>query len=446
MEYSQRLISLDILRGLTIAGMVVVNDPGSWEYVYPPLRHVPWHGVTPTDFVFPFFLFIVGVSVVLAFSRRRQDQVDDGVLLRKTLVRSLMIFGFGLFLAISSTTLGFKVAQLLVGVLLLYGLSEIQRPATRGGAVRQKWILGGVMVVVVALFVGLNPSFSLSNFRWPGVLQRIAIVFFVCALLFLKTHWKTQAIVGSVLLVGYWLLMTLVPIPIDPIIAEALVSGEVLRSSGMVPVEGIKALSEGYIAANLEPGVNLQAWLDRMLMPGRIYEKTWDPEGLLSTLPAIGSGITGMLAGHMILRSKQKHDIANNLFMYGFCLFVLGSVWNWFFPFNKNLWSSSFVLYTSGLSMLTLAALYWFVDLKKKGEGNPLFYMGKVFGANAISAYVLHGLFARLSVPVRNGFMEFMLGTGMQGEFASLLWAVTYTLFIFAIAYAMYRRRIFLKL
>ena len=142
----------------------------------------------------------------------------------------------------------------------------------------------------------------------------------------------------------------------------------------------------------------------------------------------------------------QKRIKANNLFIYGFCLFVAGSIWNWFFPFNKNLWSSSFVLYTAGLSTLTFAALYWFVDLKKKGEGNPLFFMGKVFGANAISAYVLHGLFARLSFPVRDGFMSWMLNTGVAGEFASLLWASTYTLFIFAIVYVMYKRRLFLKL
>ncbi|MBX2819621.1 MAG: DUF1624 domain-containing protein [Rhodothermaceae bacterium] len=446
MELSKRLISLDILRGLTIAGMIVVNDPGSWDYVYPPLRHAPWHGITPTDFVFPFFLFIVGISVVLAFTRRRQEDADSHQLMNKTIIRSLMIFGFGLFLAVSSTTLGFKLAQLLVGVLLLYGLTEIQQPLEKGGTRQKKLVLGGVMLAAVVLFIALNPSFSLPNFRLPGVLQRIAVVFLICAFLFLRTTWKTQAIIGSLLLVGYWLLMTLVPVPIDPVVEAALASGEVLRSSGMVSVEGIEALSGSYIAGNLEPGVNLQAWLDRVFIPGRIYEKTWDPEGLLSTLPAIGSGIAGMLAGHMILNEDGKEKKANNLFIYGFCLFVAGSVWNWFFPFNKNLWSSSFVLYTAGLSTLTFAALYWFVDLKKKGNSNPLFFVGKVFGANAITAYVLHGLFARLSFPVRDGFMSSMLNTGIAGEFASLLWATVYTLFIFAIAYVMYRRRLFLKL
>lgn len=446
MDYSQRLISLDILRGLTIGGMIVVNDPGSWDYVYAPLRHAPWHGITPTDFVFPFFLFIVGVSVVLAFTKRKQQGATDSQLLSKTAIRFFMIFGFGLYLAVSTSSLLFKVAHIVVGILLLYGLTEIQRPASKGGTRQQKLILGGVMLVAVGLFIGLNPAFSLPDFRIPGVLQRIAIGFIACAILYLKTTWKTQAIIGSVLLVGYWLLMTVVPVPIDPVVEQALISGEVLRSSGMVPVEGLKAISDNYIAGNLEPGVNLQAWVDRMFVPGRIYERTWDPEGLLSTLPAIGTGITGMLAGYMVLHQTDKAKTANNLFVYGFCLFVAGSVWNWFFPYNKNLWSSSYVLYTSGLSALTFAALYWFVDLKKKGEKNPLFYMGKVFGANAISAYVLHSLFARLTFPVRDGFMSSAMAAGLAGEFASLMWATLYTLFIFAIAYVMYKRKIFLKL
>ena len=446
MELPQRLISLDILRGLTIAGMIVVNDPGSWAYVYPPLRHAAWHGITPTDFVFPFFLYIVGVSIVLAFARRRQEHVGDRPLIRKTIVRSLMIFGLGFYLAISSPTIGFKVAQLVVGILLLYGLSEIQRPAEKGGTRQHALILGGIMIIAVGLFLVLHPTFSFSNVRLPGVLQRIAIVFLLCAFLFLKTNWKTQAIIGSVLLVGYWLVMTLVPVPIDAVIEEALASGEVLRSSGMVSVEGLRALSEGYIAGNLEPGVNLQAWLDRALIPGRIWEKTWDPEGLLSTLPALATGITGMLAGHMVLRKDTKEQKVISLFVYGFAMFVIGSVWDWFFPFNKNLWSSSFVLYTSGLSTLTFAALYWFVDLKKKGNSNLLFYMGKVFGANAITAYVLHSLFARLASPPKDAFMASLMNAGAAGEFASLLWAIVYTLFIFAIVYGMYKRRLFLKL
>lgn len=446
MDLSQRLTSLDILRGLTIAGMVIVNDPGSWSYVYPPLRHAPWHGITPTDFVFPFFLFIVGVSVVLAYTKRRKSNVSSNVVIRKVLIRTAMIFGVGIFLAISSQVYGFRVAQVVVGIVLIYGLSEIQAPNANGGFPVRHVVLGGMMVLALALLLGLQPDFSAANIRIPGVLQRIALVFLACALLFWKTNWRTQAIVGAVLVVGYWLAMVLIPVPIDEVIQGALASGEVLRAGGTVPVEGLRSLSESLIAANVEPGVNLAAWLDRLLVPGRLYEQTWDPEGLFSTLPAIASGIAGMMAGHLVLRSDSKEKTANWLFVYGFCLLLGGNVWDWFFPFNKNLWSSSFVLYTAGLSALTFAALYWYVDLKGRGSSNPLFYLGRVFGANAITAYALHSLFARIYGPVRDGFMDTLLVWGLAGEFASLLWALAYTLFIYVIVLVMYKRKLFLKL
>ncbi|MEM8486906.1 MAG: DUF5009 domain-containing protein [Bacteroidota bacterium] len=442
MDLKERLTSLDVLRGLTIAGMIVVNDPGSWSYVYPPLRHAPWHGITPTDFVFPFFLFIVGVSIVLSYSKRRQQAADTGPLIRKTLVRTAMIFGMGLFLAVPAATVGYKIAHIVVGIVLLYGLSEIQIAPSQ----RRRLMLGTVMFAVTTLFLVLNPNLALDAFRWPGVLQRIAIVFLVCAFLFLYTSRRTQIITGVVLLVGYWLMMVLLPVPADAVVQAALASGEVMRASGPVAVEGLRALSETSIAANLEPGTNLAAWIDRVFTPGRIYEKTWDPEGLLSTLPAIGSGIAGMVAGHIILQTASKEQTALRLFVYGFCLLVVGSVWNWFFPFNKNLWTSSFVLYTSSLITLTFAALFWYVDLHKKGKNQPLFYMGRVFGANAIAAYALHSLFARILTPVRDGFMDTLMGQGVAGEPASLLWALLYTLFIFLIAWVMYRQKLFLRL
>ncbi len=446
MEISQRLTSLDILRGLTIAGMIIVNDPGSWKYVYPPLQHASWHGITPTDFVFPFFLFIVGVSVVLAYTRRRHTNVAQGPMIKKILVRTAMIFGVGIFLAISSKEYGFKVGQVLVGILLIYGLSEIQTPHHKGGFPLRQAMLGGGMLLAVVLLLGLQPDFSAANIRIPGVLQRIALVFLACALLFLKTHWRTQAIIGAALLVGYWLAMTLLPVPIDEVIQGALATGEVLSSSGNIPVHGLTALSDNFIAANLEPGTNLEAWMDRLLIPGRIYQKTWDPEGLLSTLPSIGTGIAGMMAGHIVLHPAKKEQKVNHLFVYGFCLLLAGNVWDWFFPFNKNLWSSSFVMYTAGLSALTFAALYWFVDLKEKGSRNPLFFMGRVFGANAITAYALHSLFARIYGPVQGGFMDTFMGWGMAGELASLLWALVYTMFIYLIVWLMYNRGLFLKL
>ncbi|MEM6346922.1 MAG: heparan-alpha-glucosaminide N-acetyltransferase domain-containing protein [Bacteroidota bacterium] len=442
MELNQRLRSLDILRGLTIAGMIIVNDPGSWAYVFPPLRHADWHGITPTDLVFPFFLFIVGVSVVLAYSKRLQSHKSHGPHIRKLFIRAAMIFGMGLYLAVGSKEFGTKVFHVIVGILILIGFSDLQD--TKVNNVRKAITAGAAGIGLIVLMFSL-PDFNPANFRIPGVLQRIAIVFLLCALLFLKTKWRTQAIIGAVLVVGYWLLMALVPVPIDEVVAGALSSGEVLSSAGMIKVEGISAISDRFIAANLEPGVNLEAWIDRHFVPGRIYQKTWDPEGLLSTLPSVATGICGMMAGHILLATNKKEVKANHLFVMGFCFLLIGNVWDWFFPFNKNLWSSSFVMYTAGLSTLTLAALYWWVDVREKGAKNPLFMMGQVFGANAITAYVLHSLFARIYSPVQKGFMDTLMGWGLMPELASLLFAIDYMLFIYLIVWLMYRRKIFLK-
>ncbi|RMG67242.1 MAG: DUF1624 domain-containing protein [Bacteroidetes bacterium] len=395
---NNRLISLDAFRGFTIALMIVVNDPGSWAYVYPPLRHASWHGITPTDFVFPFFLFIVGVSIVLAFSRRA-GEVPNSQLIRKIFKRTAIIFGLGLFLA-------------------------------------------------------LFPEFKFAEIRIPGVLQRIALVFMACSFLFLYTNWRQQAWIAAGLLVGYWLLMALVPVPIDEVIRKALATGEVVRSHGTVVSVNLPArIGEGFIAGNFEPGINLQAWLDRLLVPGRLYENAWDPEGLLSTLPAIGTGLLGMLAGHTILYVPNRERKVMVLLLGGFIAMTIGNVWDWFFPFNKNLWSSSFVMYTGGLSAMTLGTLYWLVDI----EGHRRWtWVGIVFGANAITAYVLHGMLGRLFTikfgsgeaawTIKGAWMDGLMGWGFSGEFASLLWALAYTALCFLPIWLLYRRKVFIKI
>lgn len=393
---SNRLVSLDAFRGFTIAGMIIVNDPGSWAYVYPPLRHASWHGITPTDFVFPFFLFIVGVSIVLAYSRRGAG-APKGQLIGKIFKRTGIIFALGLLLA-------------------------------------------------------LFPAFDWVQIRIPGVLQRIALVFMACSLLFLYTNWRQQAALAAGILLGYWLLMALVPVPIDAVIREALATGEVLRSSGKVPVVLPPRLGEGFIAANYEPGLNLQAWVDRLLVPGRLYEKSWDPEGLLSTLPAIGTGLLGMLAGHILLRVAEAERKVLYLLLGGFFAMTLGNVWDWFFPFNKNLWSSSFALYTAGLSALTLGAMYWLVDIRGHQRWT---WVGIVFGANAITAYVLHGMMGRFfsakwgsgetAWTLKDTWMDLLMGLGLPGEFASLLWALAYTALCFLPIWWLYRQEVFIK-
>ena len=217
---NSRLISLDFFRGLTIAAMIVVNDPGSWSYVYPPLRHAEWHGVTPTDLVFPFFLFIVGVSIVLALSKRKSTNRS---IYFKILKMSCILFSIGLALA-------------------------------------------------------LFPNFDFENLRVAGVLQRIALVYLFCSIIYLKSSNLIQVWLGIICLIIYWIFMTFVPFGDS-------------------------------IAGTLEPGNNFAAWIDQYITPGRMYQKTWDPEGFFSTIPAIASGISGMFCGHIILnKSKDLRD------------------------------------------------------------------------------------------------------------------------------------------
>ena len=282
---SQRLISLDALRGYTIALMVIVNDPGSWSHVYPPLLHAQWHGVTLTDLVFPFFLFIVGVSITLAYTKR----LDAGT-----------------------------------------GKKDLYT----------KIVSRAVKIMLLGWFLWLWPSFNFAGMRYVGVLPRIAIVFLVCALIFLNTNWKQQVWIASLVLIGYWLLMALMPVPIDDVIRNALATGQVSSSEGMLHIGQIRQVANGFIAPNYEPGVNMTAWLDRLLVPGDFWQKTWDPEGLMSTFPAIVTGMIGMLIGKLILSIEDAHRRLTWMFFIGFSMYLLGGVWGWFMPLNKNLWTS----------------------------------------------------------------------------------------------------------
>ncbi|MEM6468575.1 MAG: heparan-alpha-glucosaminide N-acetyltransferase domain-containing protein [Planctomycetota bacterium] len=393
---SPRLLALDVLRGLTIAGMVIVNDPGDWSYVYSPLRHATWNGITPTDFVFPFFLFVVGVSIVFAYTKRLEQGVRPRAMYRKICTRGVMIFGLGIALA-------------------------------------------------------LFPHFNFSDVRIPGVLQRISIVFVVCSILFLHSKLRTQVWLVGTLLVGYFLAMTLVPVPVDGVIREALSTGEVSRAHELVNVTDLTPLNDAFIAANLEPGVNLSAWLDRKLIPGSLYEKTWDPEGLLSTLPSIATGLLGVIAGQLLVRESDRMRQSFALLLAGFFAVAIGGIWNWFFPYNKNLWSSSFVLYTGGLAAMTLGALIWVIDVQ---QWKRWAYVPRVFGANAITAYVIHGTLGILFTigigsegqTVKSVFMDGLEVVGLDRTFVSLLWALLYTALVFLPVWWMYRRKLFVKL
>jgi predicted acyltransferase len=366
----RRLLSLDAFRGATIIGMIVVNHPGTWEHVYPPLRHARWHGITPTDWIFPFFIFITGISLTLSLTKRKESGAPQGALIRKILVRGLVIFLLGL---------------------LLY----------------------------------LSPRFEFATMRIPGVLQRIAVVYVICALLFLKTNWRTQVAVTIAILIGYWLLMTVVPVP------------------GIGP-------------ANLEPTTNLGAWLDVTLMNGHLWTPDWDPEGLLSTLPAVATGLLGVLTG-TFLRRKEKEPAVKVVWMFVFgCLFVfLGSVWHWIFPINKNLWTSSYVLYTAGLALFVFALCYWFADvLGYRGWTKPFV----VYGTNAITIYMaahlLSGWMVYSAEVTKAGgevvslytwLYETLFAAWLSPINASLAFALVYTFIWMLPLWIMYKRKIFIK-
>ncbi|MEW6512145.1 MAG: DUF5009 domain-containing protein [Bacteroidota bacterium] len=366
-----RLLSLDVFRGMTIAGMVLVNNPGTWDHVYPALRHSAWNGCTPTDLVFPFFLFIVGVAITLSLSKRKERGDDMGKLMRKIAFRAAAIFAIG---------------------------------------------------------VALNgfPLYHMSELRIPGVLQRIAIVYFFSSLLFLKTNIKTQISVGAGALLLYWGLMTLIPVP-------------------------------GVGHASLEPETNLGAYIDRALFSGHLWSvtKTWDPEGLLSTLPAIGTGIAGLLLGHWL---RTTHDISTKtawIFVAGTLTTLAGIIWDIWFPINKALWTGSYVLYTAGMALLFFGTIYWLVDARRITWWTRPFV---VFGLNAIALYIIAWITETLcwiiqvstapgtSVSLITYVYDNYLLALLSPINASLVWAVLFVVGHLGIMWVLYAKKIFIKL
>ncbi|MBS7233254.1 DUF5009 domain-containing protein [Flavobacterium psychroterrae] len=325
----ERLISLDVFRGLTILLMTIVNNPGDWGNVYPPLLHAEWHGCTLTDLVFPFFIFIMGVAVPLAMP----EKIYDTSTFNKILVRSLRMLCLGIFFNYFGKIqlFGLDGVPLLIGRLII--TIAVGYALMGSFSSKVKNILA-FSILIIYLFLAYSGIESYQDVRLPGVLQRIAIVYFVVSLLYLKTSQKTQIITGIVLLVGYWAIMTLIPVP-------------------------------GIGEANLEKGTNLAAWVDSIFLKGHMYRGTvtWDPEGILSTIPSIVNGIIGLLIGQILQREITKTQKATKIAIAGIALIIAGLLWNIVFPINKSIWTSSYVLYTTGLAATFLALLYYIIDI-----------------------------------------------------------------------------------
>lgn len=355
---SKRLRSLDAFRGFTVAAMIIVNTPGSEEHAFAPLLHASWNGLTPTDCIFPFFIFIVGISITLSYGKLLATGRTKRELIGKTLKRAALIF--------------------LIGVLL-----------------------------------GLFPDFDFTEIRWPGVLQRIALVFLACALLFLYTGWRQQAVIGAVVLLAYWVALLFVPVP-------------------------------GVGTGAMEPGRNLVAWIDSLLIPGSMWQGTWDPEGILSTFPSVVTGISGMLVGKLLSVASMPHERKVSwLYLGGLLAFLLGSMWGWVFPLNKNLWTSSYVLYTSGLAAMIFASLFFVIEVMGRQKWAKI---GVVFGSNAITAYVIGGILPALLAGLNTWYVSHFIEGGNWPQVASLFWAVGICALCYVFVYLLYRQKIFIKI
>ncbi len=369
MSTSKRILSVDIFRGITIAAMIMVNNPGTWGAIYPPFRHAEWHGLTPTDLIFPFFLFIVGMSITFAYTKKKEHDVTVDVY-KKIISRTLKLIGLGLILA------GFLIT---------------------------------------------SPFFKdLSTLRLPGVLQRIGIVFFISSFLFLYLNWKVLLGIFVFILIGYWLIMTQVPI------------------DGAMPL--------------LTKESNLASVVDlKILTVDHMWKTLYDPEGILSTLPAIATTIFGMFLGMILLnKNRSEQEKLKYFVIIGIVALIIGYAWGEFFPVNKALWTSSFVLVSGGWASLVYALIYYIADILDHNDwGKPAI----IFGSNAITVYFMSGVVARLfgMIKLSNGksihanLYEMLSSVITIPELSSLIYAILVIVFYYLVALVMYKKKIFIK-
>lgn len=360
---SKRIASVDVLRGMTIVAMILVNTPGTWSHIYWPLEHAEWHGYTPTDLIFPFFLFIVGISIHFAYKNKPKNAKTY----KKIVIRSLKIIGLGLFLA---------------------------------------W------------FLPYPPFFkSISILRFPGVLQRIGVVFFIAAVLNLNFNWKVLIAIGVALLVGYWLWM------------------------GFVPLNGAAPTFDR--APN-----NWANYVDLKIFGKHTWKADYDPEGLLSTFPAIVTAIIGILIGKVLSGYKKSKLVI--LSVLGIGMLALGYSWSYWFPINKALWSSSFVLVTAGWGTLLLGFVHYIMDEKHVKFGTIFKYVG----SNAIIIYFLSSFISKtfdlIKVNETESIHSWLYHTVYTSfianpKISSVAYALTVVAFYMFLGYFLYKRNIIIK-
>jgi predicted acyltransferase len=369
----ERLSALDAFRGITIAGMLLVNNPGTWSAIYPPLEHAPWHGWTPTDLIFPFFVFIVGITTHLSLATR-------------------------------------------------------ERQGVASSAIRARILRRGALIILLGLLLQAFPYFPLTRItelRFPGVLQRIGVCYLAAALLSRGRSNRAVAVMVAVLLLGYWALQALIAPP-------------------------------GVASPTLDvPDQTLSAWLDRTVFGSHLWQesKTWDPEGILSTLPAIGTCLLGVLAGRWLATAAALATRLNGLFAMGALGMVAGLVWNWFFPINKNLWTSSYVLFTAGMACVAIATCAWLIDVRGEKKWAAPFI---TFGLNPITAFVGSGAMARVlglihlspggeSLSLQQWLYRTGFASWLAPRNASLAYALAFVLVWYGILRLLERRGIIMR-
>lgn len=375
-EASRRLLCLDIYRGLMVAGMILVDNPGSDEGAYWPIVHTKWNGWTPADFIFPSFLFLVGISIVYAFDARLRRGETKKQILAHAFKRML--------------------------ILILIGI-----------------------VVNASPFYGLD----LKTLRWEGVTQRIGVCYFFAAMVELWSGMRGKVLWLLGCLAGYWAILRFVPVP-----------------GAGVPGRDILFMDQVQ---------NLPAWLDRKLFLGHLYNGTRDPEGIIHTIPAIGTTLIGVLTGHWLKSKRSARQIAGGLVGFGVLGLAAGLLWNHWFPINKNLWTSSFVLLSGGMAMMFLALLYWMTEIQEwRGKWTmPIL----VFGMNSIAGFVadslIYGPGYTFTVTGANGVkmnwheaaQMHLEGLGLSVANASLVYSLGAVAVCWLMLWVLWRKRIFLK-
>lgn len=366
---NQRILSLDVFRGITIVLMILVNSQLS-SLGYPILLHADWNGCTLADLVFPSFLFIVGLTSVISLSK--------------------------------------------------------QRVKTTSAAMTYEIIKRSVILFLLGLFLNIFPVYvHLPTLRIYGILQRIAFCYLICSLICLHTTVKTQVIIFVTLLIGYWLIMTQIPVP-------------------------------GFGINQLTAEGSWVAYVDQMLFSSaHLLEKTFDPEGFLSTFPSIATTLFGVLIGHLILNPNVTKE--KKLFwmvIVGIISLFLGGLWNMFFPINKNLWTSSYVLWTGGISLLAFSSCFALIDVLGYKRWSVPF---KIFGMNALFAFIFHVLLIKIQlifkVKTQSGSLvnlKTVITNALFYQFnpanAVLLYSLFFIFLNFLVVLFLYKRKIFIRI